>query len=237
MAESLVFKAQTANFTSVPIVAEDTAEIRRQLAEKLAHAPAGFFQGAPMVADLDAITHGDLAWLFTLKETFREQGLLLIGLRHHRFSAKQLFEAGLADIPAGDSRGTAPGKGQSQENSGAKAADAQTPPPHNTVIRKTIRSGQRVYARGGDLTVIGTVGAGAEVIADGNIYILGSLRGRAFAGAQGEESAHIFCNELSAELVSIAGNYQNMEQLEAYKALKNGLITLNKDETMCIVSL
>ena len=65
-----------------------------------------------------------------------------------------------------------------------------------------VRSGQQVYADNRDLTVLTTVGAGAEVIADGSIHIYGALRGRALAGAQGNEKARIFCREFHAELVA-----------------------------------
>ena len=71
----------------------------------------------------------------------------------------------------------------------------------------SVRSGQQLYAEQRDLTVVGTVGAGAEVIADGSIHIYGALRGRALAGAQGMENARIFCREFHAELVAIAGTY------------------------------
>lgn len=236
MTASLVFKPRTANFTSVAITHEEPAKIHRQLREKLAHAPAGFFHGAPMVADLGALENPDTKWLSELKNIFKAQGLILIGLSHHRFSLEALLTAGLADIaPAAETHGTTSEKTRNKTNTNPTATANNL--PYTTVIHKPIRSGQRIYARGGDLIVIGTVGAGAEVIADGNIHVLGSLRGRAFAGAQGDENSHIFCNELSAELASIAGSYQNMEQLEAYKSLKNCLITLNKDETMSIVSL
>lgn len=78
-----------------------------------------------------------------------------------------------------------------------------------------VRSGQQVYADNRDLTVVNTVGAGAEVIADGSIHIYGALRGRALAGAQGDESARIFCREFHAELVAIAGNYKVLEDIPA----------------------
>jgi septum site-determining protein MinC len=76
-----------------------------------------------------------------------------------------------------------------------------------------VRSGQQLYAENRDLTVLATVGAGAEVIADGSIHIYGALRGRALAGAQGNEKARIFCREFHAELVAIAGNYKVLEEL------------------------
>lgn len=82
----------------------------------------------------------------------------------------------------------------------------EPPPVENLVVTRQIRSGQRIYAKG-DLTVVGSVGAGAEVIADGNIHIYGALRGRALAGAKGDEAAAIFCQNFAAELVSIAGFY------------------------------
>ena len=76
-----------------------------------------------------------------------------------------------------------------------------------------VRSGQQVYADNRDLTVVSTVGAGAEVIADGSIHIYGPLRGRALAGAQGDENARIFCREFHAELVAVAGHYKVLEDI------------------------
>lgn len=76
-----------------------------------------------------------------------------------------------------------------------------------------VRSGQQIYADNRDLTVLTTVGAGAEVIADGSVHIYGPLRGRALAGAQGNEQARIFCREFHAELVAIAGHYKVLEDI------------------------
>ncbi|MGY3039379.1 septum site-determining protein MinC [Rhodanobacter sp. TND4EL1] len=77
----------------------------------------------------------------------------------------------------------------------------------------SVRSGQQVYARERDLIVTGAVANGAEVIADGNIHIYGGLRGRAMAGAQGDEKARIFVSDFRAELVAIAGQYRVFEQI------------------------
>ena len=92
-------------------------------------------------------------------------------------------------------------------------------------------------AKGGDLVVIGTVSPGAEIYADGNITVYGALRGRAFAGGQDNIAAHIYCYELDAELISIAGFYQDKEQLQASPVRKNAFISLNPDESMQIVSV
>lgn len=76
-----------------------------------------------------------------------------------------------------------------------------------------VRSGQQIYAKECDLVISGDVGAGAEVIADGNIHIYGTLRGKALAGAMGNTGAAIFCTVLEPELVSIAGVYKLSETL------------------------
>jgi septum site-determining protein MinC len=81
------------------------------------------------------------------------------------------------------------------------------------LITQPVRSGQRVYAHG-DLIIMATVSPGAEILAEGNIHVYGSLRGRALAGVQGNPNARIFCSDLQAELISIAGNYKVSEDLK-----------------------
>jgi septum site-determining protein MinC len=75
------------------------------------------------------------------------------------------------------------------------------------VVNQAVRAGQRVYAEGSDLIIVGPVNAGAEVIADGNIHIYGALRGRAVAGASEDGSARIFAQNFDPELVAISGLY------------------------------
>lgn len=79
------------------------------------------------------------------------------------------------------------------------------------LVDRSLRSGQKVYARDSDLIVVGMVSAGAEVIADGNIHVYGPLRGKAMAGARGDEEARIFTTCLEAELVAVAGVYRVIE--------------------------
>lgn len=88
------------------------------------------------------------------------------------------------------------------------AAPAAAP---TRIIDKPLRSGQRVYAAGGDIVVLAAVNPGAEVIADGSIHVYAPLKGRALAGARGDTSARIFTTHLEAELVSIAGVYRTFE--------------------------
>ncbi|MCL1960880.1 MAG: septum site-determining protein MinC [Desulfovibrionaceae bacterium] len=106
------------------------------------------------------------------------------------------------------------------------ASDAAAPPaarpepssaaeplaPGALVIDRPLRSGQQVYARGGDLVVLAMVNAGAEVAADGHVHIYAPLRGRAIAGARGWPAARIFAHDMRPELVSIAGVYRTSEE-------------------------
>lgn len=79
------------------------------------------------------------------------------------------------------------------------------------IIDKPLRSGQQVYAKGGDLVVLALVNHGAEVIADGSIHVYAPLRGKAIAGARGDATARIFATSLEAELIAIAGIYRTTE--------------------------
>lgn len=89
--------------------------------------------------------------------------------------------------------------------------EALTQNPANLIIDRPLRSGQQVYARGGDLIILAAVNPGAEVIADGNIHVYAPLRGRALAGARGDDKARILTTVFAAELVSIAGIYRTFE--------------------------
>jgi septum site-determining protein MinC len=93
-----------------------------------------------------------------------------------------------------------------------------------------VRSGQQIYAQNRDLTVCATVGAGAEVIADGSIHIYGALRGRALAGANGNANARIFCREFHAELVAVAGTYKVLDEIPKNLLGKAVQIWLDKEQ-------
>jgi septum site-determining protein MinC len=107
---------------------------------------------------------------------------------------------------------------------GAPATSAAVP---TRIIDKPLRSGQRVYAAGGDIVVLAAVNPGAEVIADGSIHVYAPLKGRALAGARGDVTARIFTTHLEAELVSIAGVYRTFDTaLDAAVAKKPAQIRL-----------
>ena len=130
--------------------------------------------------------------------------------------------------------------GKSDPTAAAAAApNAQAPidtgdaqPFTNSALTLTqpLRAGQIMYAKGRDAIALAAVNAGAELIADGNIHVYGALRGRALAGANGNEQARIFCSKLEADLISIAGVYLSAEALPQDKRGKPVQIFLEDGE-------
>lgn len=84
---------------------------------------------------------------------------------------------------------------------------ADLPTRNDIVHAQLVRSGQAVHHMGGDLVVLNDVNHGAEVVTDGNLHIYGKAQGRIVAGATGDESAYIICQQFEPMLVSVAGTY------------------------------
>ena len=116
------------------------------------------------------------------------------------------------------------------KSNGDAAAKTVAPTDPGMILATPVRSGRQVYADNRDLTVLTSVGAGAEVIADGSIHIYGALRGRALAGAQGFEKARIFCREFHAELVAVAGHYKVLEDIPVALHGKSVQVWLENEE-------
>jgi septum site-determining protein MinC len=136
----------------------------------------------------------------------------------------ELTEHAITDTTVAEPKETEP---ESADHSSEKnSAPGHLP---TKVISTPVRSGQQIYAKNCDLIVLSQVGQGAEVIADGNIHIYGTLRGRAIAGASGNKDARIFCQSLQAELISIAGIYQVSEDLPSDQIKQPGLVELKEN--------
>lgn len=176
----------------------------------------GFFDGEALALDLSAI--GDAAEHFdwhALVEAFHGYGLSLIGVCNAPVAIANTFRSvGLAAWTLNASAGKT-SKPKAEASPPAPAAPAAA--AITRVIDKPVRSGQRIYAEGGDLVVLASVNPGGELIADGSIHVYGALRGKALAGARGETAARIFCTDFDAELVSIAGVYRVFEPGSAGK--------------------
>lgn len=188
-----------------------------QLDDQLRRTPQ-FFAGAPVVLDLiNAPGFRDPDRMRELVGNLRQRELRVFGVQSARgMDDAALQQMGLIPVMTGRDaplpREGAPARATA--TTAAAPAPAARPPVQNKVIRTPVRSGQMIVADQGDLTVIGSVASGAELVAAGNIHVYGPLRGRAMAGCHGDESAHIFCQSLDGELVAIAGLYRTSETLE-----------------------
>jgi len=176
------------------------------LAQQVARLPTLFDQ-APVVIDLSGLpTREPLTELPMVVGMLRGHGMIPVGVRGASPEQReQALALELAIMP--NVRRSA---GGSQVAARAPAAT----PGRTLVIDRAVRSGQRIYAEGGDLVVLAGVSSGAEVLADGCIHAYGPLLGRAMAGVAGNVEARIFCRDLRAELVSIAGRYRVSESIE-----------------------
>ncbi|MDS4030851.1 MAG: septum site-determining protein MinC [Candidatus Contendobacter sp.] len=184
----------------------DRVAIERHLARKVEQAPS-FFNNTPVVIDLEDLAEPphkpDEMDFNGLYELLRGHGMAPVGVRNGSPELQAVArQAGLPMLP--DSRSTGATR---------KPERSEPAPIRSRIVNHPVRSGQQVYAPDGDLIVLGTVSAGAEVIADGNIHIYGALRGRALAGVKGDVETRIFCQSLEAELISIAGRYRISEQI------------------------
>ena len=210
--------------TVVELVHQAPERFAMQLAEKVEQAP-NFFQDTPVLISLEKLDDSmDIAGLIALLRICRDHGLQPVALRGAEQFRPLAQQASLVLLPPGRGRdkiieapepaaqavAQQPEVAQVPAVEAPKAATAST---SSRVITEPVRSGQQVYARGGDLIVLAPVSAGSELLADGHIHVYGPLRGRALAGVRGDTQARIFCQSLEAELVSIAGQYKVAEDL------------------------
>ncbi len=209
--------------TVVELVRQAPERFAIQLAEKVEQAP-NFFQDTPVLISLERLDESlDITGLITLLRICRDHGLLPVALRGPEQYQSLAQQASLVLLPPGRAREKALDAAEpsvqtvAQQPADASTAPVQVSTPTATrVITQPVRSGQQVYAPGGDLIVLAPVSAGSELLADGHIHVYGPLRGRALAGVRGDTQARIFCQSLEAELVSVAGQYKVAEDLRRH---------------------
>jgi septum site-determining protein MinC len=162
-----------------------------------------FFAGKPVVVDVSRLllTKGKLAKLIA---DLNARGIRVMGLLG---ADPAWVDADLPPVltPSRATESETPREKKSEAP--AEAPAPVRPAPSSLVIDSPIRSGQTLF-HDGDLTIMGAVSSGAEIVATGSIHIYGALRGRVLAGADGNSAAHIFCRRLAAELVAIDGFYR-----------------------------
>lgn len=199
--------------TVLELAHNDLQRLEQQLAEKVAQAP-NFFSNIPLVLALDKLPAAEgILDLGELMALCRRHGLRTLAIRANR---EEDIAAALAlDIPVLPPSGAREKLVEPVEITAKRKAEKPPEPvvKPTKVINSPVRGGMQVYAQGGDLIVLAPVSAGAELLADGNIHVYAPMRGRALAGVKGDTKARIFCQQLGAEMLSIAGQYKVSEDL------------------------
>ena len=254
--EAQAFKLRGGSFTLLVLQLIDlkNPNFFQWLLDKINQAP-NFYRHAPVVLDLQGLAESGPFNFAELGRRLRQHKLIPVGVQNGTeeqnqgavnagmsifpmWRASQAIEQPAAEAPT-DAKpaDTAPAEVKPAEATPAEAKPAEAKPAESPdraeggakLVVEPIRSGRQVYARQGDLIVLTTVSAGAELLADGHIHVYGALRGRALAGVAGDASARIFCRSLQAELVSIAGHWLVREDMDDHLIGRAVQIFLNGD--------
>ncbi|MBZ5876608.1 MULTISPECIES: septum site-determining protein MinC [Chromohalobacter] len=233
-ASAFTFKGGMLPMTVMELTSADPEQIRAQLAGKVSQSPA-FFQHTPVVLSVERLDEPHLA-LERICAVCRAHKLLPVAVRGGTDPVKQsAWALGLGWFPPQEARPRAVEE--------VPLADAPSPeveatasPTVGRIYRGTVRSGQQISAPEGDLVVVGAVNPGAEVLAAGSVHVYGPLRGRALGGIHGDRQAGIFCQELHAELLSLAGNYKRLEDIDP-RLLSQPVQVQLRDDQLNISSL
>jgi septum site-determining protein MinC len=221
--ESKAIRLKGRSFLALVLTPELPFEDWLARLDDLASRSAGFFLRRPIVLDVQNLDV-DRTQLRGMIEELTARNVRIMGLEGARASMLA------ADLPPAltDGRAASDFEPPVARASGAEAPVAQTtatnereqsPAPFATAmpsltVTEPVRSGQSLVFPDGDVTVVGSVASGAEIIAGGSIHVYGALRGRALAGTMGNASARIFCRKLEAELIAIDGFYKTAEDME-----------------------
>lgn len=223
------FQLKGSNVTSIVLELNQypSQQFLPQLQDKVEQAPQ-FFQQSAIVISLERLQGVDVELDFSrLIEDCRAVGLQPMAFKGGDILLEQAIAAtGLPWLPANS------GRNELIDFAPKSQPEPQTVVEHvvetrvetvieekliqrpSKVVDRPVRGGQQIYAEGADLIVLAQVSEGAEVLADGHIHIYAPLRGRALAGVKGDQTARIFCQQLEAELVSVAGIFMLSEELK-----------------------
>jgi septum site-determining protein MinC len=190
-----------------------------------------FFDARPVVLDLGSIPR-EQQGVADFVQLLEQRGIRIIGTEgaHPSWAGIEAWGRPLPANPRPGKPIELPEAQQSQpstsptesaspgpliETSSSESSESSAAESNALVLDQPIRSGQSVVFERGDVTVLGSVASGAEVMAGGSVHIYGTLRGRAIAGLGGNSAARIFCSKLQAELLAIDGVYQTADDMPA----------------------
>ena len=206
----MCFRMKGTTLTSIvlEVIDFEPDKFESQLAIKVNSAPQFFTRSSLILHLVEPMTATEFELLVALCRRFKLQPMAVRGNVGELKSV--INDLGLADVSQSkftESALKSTGAQTQPEKAVSVASPSKPTLTPAKVINRPVRSGQQVYAEGGDLVITAAVSEGAEVLADGNIYIYGTLRGRALAGVKGNSHARVFCQSLDAELISIAGQF------------------------------
>jgi septum site-determining protein MinC len=210
--QSLMFRARSYLafvFTPQPPIRDWLAEMDVTLARS-----KGFFADHPVALDLSAIdlSPAEIAQVVTSLE---ERNIRVLGLEGLEASAGQKGLPPVLTNGRGTKNFVLPAADNAKRDAAANEKQPATnPQPSSLLVESPVRSGQSVVFIEGDVTVLGSVGSGAEIVAGGSIHVYGALRGRAIAGAGGNPRARIFCHRVEAEFLAIDCYYKTADEIE-----------------------
>lgn len=173
---------------------------------------AGFFAGRPVIIDLSKISPMQPT-VASLISDLRSRGIRIIAVEGVE---PDWVGSDLAPLAAGTPTAQPieiPDRETKPETTPADTVEQKDGKPPSLLIETPVRSGQCIVFPEGDVTVVGSIASGAEVVAGGSIHVYGTLRGRAIAGSTGTERARIFCARFEAELVAINGLYKSADEM------------------------
>ncbi|MDT9587695.1 MAG: septum site-determining protein MinC [Candidatus Arsenophonus melophagi] len=217
---SIELKGGSFTLTVLHIHNQEPESIKKAIQEKINKAPF-FLRKVPIVFNITGLL--DMNTILFYYQIISNTGLKIVGITGctNMTLRKAIIDFGLPLLS----------EGKNQKKPNKKPANiADTEHNKTRIVSKHVRSGQRIYAANCDLIVNANVSAGAELIADGNIHIYGIMRGRALAGASGDNNCQIYCTHLQAELVSIVGQFWLSEQIPANFIGKSARLFLVNNE-------
>ncbi len=231
MEKDMENKAPQLNLVSVPLKMKGTflpamliqpntrhlAQLKAALQQRIQKSP-GLMHSTPLVLGLND-RQTEVAWVESVIALLAELKLPLKALRSDDEAVCQLARSqGLLVMNPVDR---------------ATPAANQDEKPQALVHQGTVRGGQQLVSENGDLIIIGSVNAGAEVLAAGHVHVYGALRGRALAGIYGDQQAQIFSYDLQAELVAVAGRYLTSQTADQLSVGKPARIYLQEEQLKC----
>lgn len=242
---AMTFKADLFPMTVLKVTSSDLPSLKSELSATVVAAKA-YFKNAPVVIDFTELTEGNTPPLDKLCALIKQYDMIPVGLRSNDPALQHLASTlNLATLKTSQAtqkknepdlaRGKAVKDNVPKATPRPAAPETNTSPQAGKLITAPVRSGVQVYARGSDLIITAAVNPGAECFADGSIHIYGPLRGKALAGAGGNEKARIFCQSLEAELIAIAGHYLTHDQINAPAHHAGGMLQIYLRDKQLII--